>query len=106
MAGSAKKLLVSKAVRDEFWTIIHHDGSQSHDLGLDQVTRKSEAYMNWLYELAGKSSCGSKCFKQKFLRFRDCIVLSHFILYSRHSTECSYGQRNPLVSIVRQTMLS
>lgn len=87
------------------WTFIHHDGSQSCVLGLGQVTLQSKGNVNWLYELAGKRTCGSRCSKQKSLRFIDCIVLSHFILPSRHSTECSCGQRNPLVSMVRQIML-
>ena len=84
-----------KGVEGRIWTFIHHDGSHSHGLGLGQNTQK----------LAGNSTGGLRCSKQKFLGFTDCIVLSHSILPSRHSTECSYGQRNPLVSMVRQIML-
>lgn len=87
------------------WILIHHDGSQSHVLGLGHVCQKSEGNMNWLYELAGERACGSKSFEQKFLRFIDCIVLSHIILPTRHSIECSCRQRDPLVSMVRQIML-
>ena len=88
------------------WTIIHHHDSQSHDLGYGQVTQKSEGNLGGAYELTRKRTCGSKCFEQKFLEFIDSIALSHSILLSSHSIQRSCGQRDAIISMVRQTMLS
>ena len=52
--------------KGQIWTVIQHDGLQSHDLGLGQVTRKSEGSMNWLYELACKRTCGSSALDKSF----------------------------------------
>ena len=56
------------------WIFIHHDDSQGHVLGLGHVSQKTEGNTNWLYGLAGERTCRSKSFRQKFLRFIDCIV--------------------------------